>query len=252
MTDLHCPFHLRDQIAAAWRDTSCARLIIGGDLGDYNALSTFLKYEEVDILDELHEIAAVVDLAAQCFTEVVLVGGNHAPDRYTKRLLGRNPPEMVKAIQFTAGGVTDPVMAIASRHANVTVVQHPTRAGKRGWFYVQGDAIVSHAEDYSATPGAAVRRIATRFRQRYRALNTPRDFRALFQAHTHTVSLVPDGTDCLLYETGCCCRDMEYQTRADSKGAAQIQAYMTFTQRDGVTDLNTVRHHFFDGNAPDA
>lgn len=244
MADLHVPFHLRDEIAAAWRGTDCTRLIIGGDLGDYNALSTFLKYENVDILDELHESSALIDTAAGVFKDVIVMGGNHDPDRYTKRLLERNQSPLIKAIRFCAGGVTNPLEAICSRHANVTYVQHQTRAGVRHWFYEQGDAIVSHRQDYSSVPGAALRRIAAHFRAHHRALRISRDFRVLFQAHTHTVAAVPDGPGAMLYETGCCCGTMDYQTRDDSKGAPQIPAYMTFTQRDGVTDLNSVRHHF--------
>jgi hypothetical protein len=246
MTDLHIPFHLGDGIASAWGATDCTRLILGGDVGDYNALSTFLKHEDVDIIDELNQEAALIDTAAGIFRDVIVLGGNHDPDRYTKRLLERNAAPMVQAIKFCAGGVTNPLEAICSRHANVTYVQHATRAGLRHWLYVQGDAIVSHAEDYSAVPGAALRRISARLQSRYRALRIPRDWRVLFQAHTHTVSMVPESTDRLLYETGCCCSDMDYQTRADSKGAAQIPAYMTFTQYEGVTEFDSIRHHFLE------
>jgi hypothetical protein len=104
---------------------------------------------------------------------------------------------------------------------------------------------VTHAEKYSKVPGSALRGIEEWFSDQHDILGLE-PWRVLVQAHTHALGWIPWRSDRLLVEQGCMCHVHGYQLDAKVAGRGQRLGYVTLTQRDGVTDMSSVRTHWLD------
>jgi len=248
MSDLHAPFHEPALLAQAMTETADAdTLIIAGDLGDGYGWSRFVKYDSVPYEDEIASVTAIVQMASERYRRVLIFDGNHDHPRLEKQLRERLTPEMVSAILYMTGGTLSPIHALAKRYPNVEVVGHVTPSGQRmGWLYQQGDAIFAHAEKYSVVPVAALRKIEEWLTNMEQHIGL-KPWRMLVQAHTHAGGVTPWKSDKLLVESGCLCKQHQYQLTARIGGSPQRRGYVRFEQgADGVTDLNSVRFHWFD------
>ena len=246
--DFHAPFHDPDVVAEliAHEADRTDTLVISGDLMDFYSISRFLKYEHVPIEQEIAGVDALLSQLAAAFPDVLIVEGNHDAPRLEKQLRSLLTPEMMHCIELLTGGNLSIVKLLAKRHGNVRFA--PQQAGKfhLGWLTQIGDLVVTHAEKFSITPGAAVRKIEeglSDFEQVYGL----KPWRVLLQAHTHQFSMIPWHADKLLGETGCCCLTHGYQLTARMGGRPQRQGYVTLTQIAGKTDVNSVRFHWLNG-----
>lgn len=247
LSDLHAPFHDPQLVAAAMAAHPDAdTCIIAGDIGDGYGWSRFTKYEQVPYEDEIAAVTAIMQMASERFRRVLVLDGNHDGPRLERQLRERLTPEMISAITYMTGGVLSPIHALAKRFPNVEIVGHVTPDGRRlGWLYQHGDVVISHAEKFSITPGAAVRKIDEWLRDMEQHIGL-KPWRVLIQAHTHQLGMLPWGADKLLVETGCLARSMGYQLQAKIGGRPQRHGYTTFDQSNGATDINSVRIHWFD------
>lgn len=248
LSDLHAPFHDPALVAAAMAAHPDAdTCIIAGDIGDGYGWSRFTKYETVPYEDEIAAVTAIMQMASERFRRVLVLDGNHDGPRLERQLRERLTPEMISAITYMTGGILSPIHALAKRFPNVEIVGHVTPDGRRlGWLYQHGDVVISHAEKFSITPGAAVRKIDEWLRDMEQHIGL-KPWRVLIQAHTHASGQLPWSADKLLVESGCLCVQHGYQLQARIGGRPQRRGYVWFEQdADGHVDVNSVRFHWFD------
>lgn len=248
LSDLHAPFHDPRMVAQAMADNADAdTCIFAGDIGDGYGWSRFTKYETVSYEDEIAAVTAIVQMASERFRQVEIFDGNHDGPRLERQLRERLAPEMISAITYMTGGTLSPIHALAKRYPNVRIVGHVTPDGRRvGWLYQRGDVVISHAEKFSITPGAAVRKIEEWLADMEGHLEL-RPWRVLIQAHTHQFAMIPWHADRLLLECGCLCQQHGYQLAAKIGGRPQRRGYVTFDQDTaGRVDVNSVRFYSFD------
>lgn len=240
--DFHAPFH-DPEIAAeliAREGPYTDTLIVSGDLMDFYSISRFIKYEHVPIEQEIAGADALLGQLSSAFPDVLIVEGNHDAPRLEKQLRALLSPEMMHCIELLTGGNLSIVKLLAKRYPNVRFA--PQQAGNYalGWLTQVGDLVVTHAEKFSITPGAALRKIEEGLADFDHVYNL-KPWRVLLQAHTHQSAFLPWHADKLLGETGCCCITHGYQMTARMGGRPQRQGYVTLTQDDGKTDINSVR-----------
>jgi len=247
ISDLHEPFCDRDALASfiAAEADKTDLLIVNGDLMDFYGVSRFLKYETVPIEQEIAATDATLSRLAAEFPDVLVVDGNHDAPRFEKNLRALLSPEMMHVVEFLAGGNLSVVKALAKRHKNVRFA--PLKVGRfsLGWMAQIGDLVVTHAEKYSRVPSAALRSIDEWMTDQHHTLGLD-DWRVLVQAHTHQGGVFPWKADRLLVECGCLCETHGYQLTAKIGGRPQRRGYVTLTQYDGVTDMNSVRFVWLD------
>lgn len=240
--DFHAPFQDNETVAEliANESGSADTLIISGDLIDHYSISRFVPYERVTIEQEIAGADALLTQLASAFSDVLIVEGNHDRPRFEKQIRSLLTPDMMHCIELLTGGNLSIVHLLAKRHGNVRFA--PQQAGhyKLGWLTQVGDLIVSHAEKFSRVPGAALRQIEEGLTDFDRVYGL-KPWRVLIQAHTHQLGLFPFKADRLLVESGCCCQTHGYQMTARMGGRPQRQGYVTLVQRDGITDINSVR-----------
>ena len=242
--DLHVPFH-EPELLARTLDVEADRCIIAGDLSDAYSFSRFVLYEHVGYREEWAQVTLALEQIANRYPKVDLIIGNH-DGRLEKQLRTRLTLDMVDALLEMAGGTLCPLTALAKHYPNVTVAKHVTDGGHSvDWFAITGDAIVLHAEKFSKVPASALRGVEEWLADQSQAFNLP-EYRLVCLAHTHQMGLFPWRADKLLVEIGCLCQVQGYMTTPRIGGRPQRRGYVTFTQRGGKTDLNSVKLHCFD------
>jgi len=241
-SDLHIPFHERAAVADLFHLTADADLaIFAGDLQDSYAISKFRKYEHVPLETELAELTLFLEQASQTWPRVLLLEGNHGLARFQKQLLDRLPEEMIKAVQFLAGGNLSLLAACARRFPNVSIAATKVGTHAVDWLYQQGDLVVCHAEKFSIVPGSAMRKLEEWLSDMSPSLGLA-PFRVVLQAHTHQQSaFLWHGGERLLMETMCLSGLHGYQLEARCSGRPQARGWITLDQCDGVTDPNSIR-----------
>lgn len=249
-SDFHAPFHAKACVAAMFEaERDADLLIVNGDLQDFYSISRFTKYENVTFEEEMAAVTLLLEQMSERFPRVLIVSGNHDQQRFEKQLRERVSEEMVKVITYLAGGNLSAIKAAAKRFPNVEIASHKVDATHSvSWFAQVNDLIVAHAEKFSVTPGAALRKINEWFVDQAETLHL-KPWRVLAQAHTHQLGMFPFEANKLLLETGCLCETHGYQLAAKIGGRPQRRGYITLTQNDGVTDINSIRMRWFDVEA---
>lgn len=246
VSDIHAPFHdvpALTHIAKAEADADVC--VVLGDLGDGYSLSRFVKYETVPYEAELAAITQILERFSETWPLVKLLEGNHDSARLERRLRDQLPPDFVSAILSMTGGTLSPLVAIAKRLPNVELAGLTVGARRVSWMTQIGDAIFCHAEKFSRVPGAALRSIEEWLRDNESHL-TLNPWRVVIQAHTHQLAWFPIGADKLLVECGCLCTLPGYALQAKVGGRPQRTGYVTLTQVDGKTDIDSVKVHWLD------
>jgi UDP-2,3-diacylglucosamine pyrophosphatase LpxH len=244
--DIHAPFHEEGMLAALIaRESDADMAVCIGDISDAYSLSTFTKYRAMPFSEEWASVTAVMQAISEAFPEVQVIIGNHDA-RLEKRLRERLSEDMVDAVRYLAGGVLCPLTALAKRYPNVTVANHELSNGDSAdWFTTIGDAWFGHPERYSRVPGSALRSVDDWLADHEDDLELGR-FRLICMGHTHTASMFPWRNRQLLVECGALCQTQGYMLKPKIGGRPQIRGYLTLTQHDGVTDLNSVRFIWLD------
>lgn len=246
--DLHAPFHEEQMFADMLQREGDADHVIGiGDLSDSYAMSTYTHYRRVSFSEEWASVTLCLQALSERFPSVELVIGNHDM-RLEKRLRERLTEDMVEAVRYLTGGILCPITALSRRFKNVTVAKHLMPGGESvDWFTTVGDAWLGHPEKYSRIPGAALRAVDDWLSDHEQDLGLGR-YRLIVMGHTHTYGQFPWRGRQLLVEAGCLCQVQGYMLKPKIGGRPQIRGYLTFEQTNGITDLNSVRFHWFDAD----
>ncbi len=249
-SDFHAPFHHKEYVAQMFEaERNADLLIVNGDLQDFYSISRFTKYENVTFEEEMAAVTLLLEQMSERFPRVLIVSGNHDQQRFEKQLRERVSEEMVKVITYLAGGNLSAIAAACKRYPNVTISSHRVNdKHSLSWFAQVNDLIVAHAEKFSVTPGAALRKINEWFVDQADTLHL-KPWRVLAQAHTHQLGMFPFEANKMLLETGCLCTSHGYQMVAKIGGRPQRRGYVTLEQNDGVTDINSIRMRWFDAEA---
>lgn len=246
-SDFHAPFHHQEYVAELFeRERDADLLIVGGDLQDFYSVSRFTKFEHVPFEEEMAAVVLLLEQMSERFPRVLIVEGNHDRPRFEKQLRERLSEEMVKVVEYLAGGSLSVIKAAAKRFPNIEIASNKVDGRYDvGWFAQVNDLIVSHMEKFSRVPGSTLRGVEEWFSDYERVLGL-QPWNVVVQAHTHQLGWFPFHADKLLVESGCLCRTHGYQLTPRAGGRPQRQGYVVLEQIDGKTDRNSVRPVWLD------
>jgi hypothetical protein len=241
--DFHIPYYhkraLSELILREAEKTDV--LIIGGDFGDGQAVSTHVKYEHVPYEVESAEKTLVLQTLSEYFPKIIYLKGSNHADRVEKRIREMLPRDVVAAIAEMTGGVLNPDVAMVKRYPNVELGSWKTPHGiEMGWLTVFGDVAFCHAENYSKVPGSVLRSLEERLSDNKKVWGLP-DLRGVVQFHTHAQAYLPWRSDMLLIEPGCMAEPMGYQHSAGRGGRPQRVGYVVMEFEDGKLDFDSVK-----------
>lgn len=244
--DFHAPFQHTQAVATMLAETEGHdELIVNGDLQDFYAISRFTKYDHVPIEREMAAVDALLGRFAGQFPDVLIVDGNHDRPRFEKHLRQLVSLEIMHVIEALTGGNLSLIKMLAKPYQNVRFSPIKVGAHSLGWCAQEGDLIVSHAERSSRVPSGVTRVVDEWLTDQHEALGLE-PWRVLIQAHTHQMGQFPWRSDKMLIDGGCMCEVHSYQLDSKVWGRGQRLGYVTLTQRDGVTDMRSVRFHWLD------
>ena len=247
-SDFHAPFHHKEYVAAMLeRERDADLLIVGGDLQDFYSVSRFVKYEHVPFEEEMAAVTLLLEQFSERFPRVLIVEGNHDKPRFEKQLRDRLSEEMVKVIEYLAGGNLSVIQAAAKRFPNIEFARNVVDGRFTvGWYAQVNDLLVSHMEKFSTVAGSTLRGVEDWYSNFEKVIGLDRNWKVIVQAHTHAGAWFPYKADRLLVESGCMCRTHGYQLTPRAGGRPQRQGYVTLEQIDGKTDINSVRFVWLD------
>lgn len=246
ISDLHAPFHDVEAVGQMFHETQGFDVLkINGDLMDSYALSRFTHHESVPIEREMAAVDAILGQASAQFPEIDINDGNHDKPRFEKALRSQLSLDLMHALEYITEGNLSLIRVAAKRYKNIAFPRTQVGRFQLGWFQQDGDLLMAHAEKFSRVPGAALRVIEEWFSDRHDTLGLA-PWRVLIQAHTHQMGWFPWHADKLLIESGCLCTTHGYQLDAKIAGRPQRVGYVTLHQRDGVTDINSIRLRWLD------
>ena len=243
ISDLHSPFQEERFLEMALATDADWCIIVGDPMEQY-AFSRFVKFKPVTWQEEETATREVLTRIAKRFERVICIPGNHDA-RLVKSVANSVPPAILHRL-LSAGHALDPLAEICEQVG----IQYPRKFDQYGnelsWMHQIGDAVFLHGEIYSSTGTNFVpRRIEERLRQHAASWDL-KPWRLAAQAHTHNLSWTAINAGQLVVETGCLCQTHGYQTEPTMKGLPQRHGWVTLEQRDGVTDLSSVRVHWAD------
>jgi hypothetical protein len=241
ISDLHVPDEREDLIAEVIRRHRGARLVIAGDLDDFEMLS---RYDHNDwnaptLQDSLARRDALIDTLRENFSEVEIMLGNHdlrLPRRAAKAL---GPDYAWISQQFL-------MWAYERRHGIKVITNEVRKQSGRlvpylHYYHQIGDCVIGHVECAGRPVGKGVERAHDFFLQ-WKGILGLNDFRVVLQAHTHKQAFFrhPD-TRYFCYEIGAMCDIPSYSlTGRQNYGPPQV-GYYHLVQYNGVTDVNESR-----------
>lgn len=240
--DLHAPFHDPSMVAEMLAATAGFEVaVVMGDVMDMYSVSRFINYEKVSAMHEIQEARALLKQILGNYGQVHLICGNH-DDRPERQLRERLPQDVLDLVGYMTGGDFNPLRSMIRNEFPTVKMANNVIDGRlhADWFCKVGDAIFSHAEKYSTTPGAALRSVDQWFTDFEKVVGVE-GYKVVVQAHTHTMAMFPWKADRWLVECGCLCKQHGYQFRAKIGGRPQRRGYVTMEQTDGVTDPNSIR-----------
>lgn len=237
--DLHAPFHEESMLDVAL-GTPADVVVVMGDVLDMYAVSRFTQYEKVTADDEWTSGQKIMQRIADKYPEVHVITGNH-DKRLERQVRSHVPLEWVEFILKANGGSLNPLKAICREFPNVRVVENVIDSRlSADWFVKIGDCIFSHAEKYSRVPGSALRGVEEWFSD-FEHVTGVTGYKVVVQAHTHSMCMFPWRADKWLVECGCLCKQHGYQYQSRISGRPQRRGFVTMSQTDGVTDVNSIR-----------
>lgn len=243
ISDTHIPYIDTKKLYTMVEKTKgyCDYLVIGGDifngdsLSSYDAMSNTLPLEE-----EIKKCIEIFNWLLKFYKKIYLVTGNHDRKRYLRTKFNK-VPEHVRFL------LKDPIEFIAEQfNGRVVIASNPIKGIKdhsESWYCKIGhDCLVTHAENY----GKYTESINTAYKwfDEFEELTQIKmsEIKLFTQGHTHKLSL-SFNKDTALIQTGCMisAQGQSYVLTGSCKGQLSQTGYTTFTQVDGITDLDSIK-----------
>ena len=242
MSDLHIPDHDEEEILKAVRDNKhCSMIILGGDILDCKAVSSFSD-EGISLLDlELiagHQlITKIKEINPNC--KIILVKGNH--EQRCNSFFAKNAKLMGSALVETeilyklCNG-----FEVYNRNTKTRTIYPPLEnvfySGGRTFEY--GDLLVNHPSTFSKIP---LKTVTTMYENRlkYKYPNA----RVFMQGHTHQAGICFRDYNVVLCETGCMTFNHSYAENDDKPYSSQQLAYVTLDMKDKSVITSTIKLH---------
>lgn len=237
LSDIHFPFALEDEIAAALHEHSDADIVVlNGDILDGYIYSTFSKAKRIAALKEYIAAFELVHYCSENFPNVVIVAGNHdirpakalASAGFEKEESQVLRPDLLARI--ANGERLDEQGQLVEKLAFENVHYQPYDA----WYARVGKTIFCHPSGYKGGPGGTAQKLYDYFIKRMGS----EEFDSIVVGHTHKVY---KGVFCnkLLIEQGAMCDRQPYQHKPDLRFLHAMNGYAVIYQdKDGNTDFN--------------
>lgn len=240
ISDLHIPFHDESAIRSGlhWLlKQKVNHLHIGGDFFDCYSMSRFSQYKSVPIREEFIAGRKILQYCSERFAEVTVCEGNHEA-RERKYLSSRLPPDLLS-------WYLDKSLMRRSIEdlQNVSIATNVVAGISMMWLSQVGqDCVIGHPDTASKIPLRPVDNFRHWLDEWHESIGMNRP-RLVIMGHTHAAGIARVGPR-MIVESGCLALQQSYALDSRLYPKPQNLAVTTFTQNEGITDLNSVRQYY--------
>ena len=244
MSDLEIPYQHTDYIRKAIRfakKQGCTDLVIAGDFFHAYAFSKYIQDKDIGLKDEYHIATNFAREVKSQFNNVVFVMGNHdfRVIAQTKYRFAELSTQMEPILKDKNGDVL-----------NVFCEEHGFLYSKCWWVQI-GELIAAHRFPYSSVYGKNMTNTVDWFLGRIpKGIDSEweeddslhvRPFRAVIQGHSHRVMSGGMYKQVYLYETGCMCREIDFNLRGSQTQPVWERAFGIVHLRNRKIQYNKSR-----------
>lgn len=201
--DTHCPYENREVLAAFVARGPYDLVVHGGDLLDWYAVSSFVKYRHVDPKLEIQHGTWVLETLAGIAAEVEVVSDNHSR-RLLKAVMRANlPTGLMELLQMFAPELD--LFALMTEGLPNVKIANPVGIVEGVHFFGQyGDLVVAHADSASKLKLRAAENLDAWLTEWKETLGL-KPWRVVAQAHTHQLGVAyGHGGHKMYLELGAC------------------------------------------------
>ena len=244
--DTHCPYENREVLAAFVADGPYDLVVHGGDLLDWYAVSSFVKYRHVDPRLEIQHGTWVLETLAGIAAEVEVVSDNHSR-RLLKAVMRANlPTGLMELLQMFAPEL-DLFALMTEGLPNVKIANPVEMVAGVHFFGRYGDLVVAHADTSSKLKLRAAENL-DQWLTEWKGTLGLGSWRIVAQAHTHQLGMAyGHGGHKMYLELGACVtvEGIAYALNGKVGYRPPVPAFTVLEQvrsEDGwMTDFNSVR-----------
>ena len=248
LSDSHCPYESKEVVRALLEDGPYDIVIHGGDLLDYESVSTFVHDRGSSMRTEIQHGTLLLEELSQVAGEVIVTTDNHSR-RILKRLSQSNlPSEILEMLGWLAPNL-DIFRIMSEGLPNVKIASHdkPAIDGSPvtlSFLVQRGDLIVGHPDTASKIPLRSVHNFDDWLVQWKDTLGL-KPWRVIAMGHTHALGISYEHK-CYM-EVGSAIRieGVAYALSGKVGYRPPVPAYITLSQDlvggEWVTDWNSIR-----------
>ncbi len=244
MSDLEIPYQHTEYIRSAVNyaiKEKCTDLVIGGDFFHAYAFSKFVRDKDISLADEMRVAQNFINEVKGKFKNIVFILGNHDA-RVINTLKGRLDnlyPSMKYLFKDEDGDVL-----------NIFCNENGVMYSKTWWVQI-GEIIFSHRFPYSSVYAKNMTSSVDWFLARLpKGIDASwdeddslhvRPFRALAQGHSHRLLSGGMYKQVYLYESGCMCREIDFNLRGNQTQPIWMRGFGIFTLVNNKILFNSSR-----------
>ena len=235
--DFHVPFHDEASLNALLESDSDVLVLTGDFLDMLSASSHRQTCDFVTVQEELAVGRSVLEKLANKYVEIYVIMGNHdnRPIKKMQTLLPGLMPLMIHPMAWLTQGLDN----VKFMSVTVPGTKPMLRFGKDYELDFVGlieGCLFGHFENFCGDDAAKKVDVWLQQWNHILKLDMPK---AVFQAHTHRLSMEFTPTGRLLVSTGCMCKPQEYQFLQHGRYSPPVQGYVKlFKDEEGNVDLN--------------
>jgi len=196
-------------------------VILGGDIGQFDVASKW-QVETDDVIDTtLTKMSELFEVFSSQFKKVYIIPGNH--DNWTQRELTRSIKNGLRRLVKDISPIQTVIDELYEK--GITNLEYTTQNELE-----LGNVMFAHPNEFCATPGQTVIRVADAY------LTKKRNLSAVIIGHTHNI-FASMYRGIAVYEGGCMCHEMEYKKKSKINKTLWVPAYGIFKiDEDGNLD----------------
>jgi predicted phosphodiesterase len=236
ISDLHLPFTLHDILKDIIKQHSGEDFcVVNGDLFDMSLVNSFMKHQEVPLIEEYNAALFLIRELATNFGEVILVGGNHDDGRYAREISKINPTMMFlvkeSPLQHLAEGR---MYDERGRYTGSLSLPNVHYVGDEGpsWWYRRGQTIFCHRlRGFRTGPMRNATFMADHF------LRRGIKFQCCINGHSHHLGWTPYTGGRLVIDQGALCLPQHYEVDGGG-GYSPIDVGYAVVEMDNEGNVN--------------
>lgn len=232
INDIHCPHEREDVLTIIEKhSTEITALVVGGDLMDCFAVSSFPKIEAMSLIEELkytYNFLKKIRAILSDGQDIIIINGNHE-ERWRKVIEKMHEKDLQKFINPNILSMMIEGFVIYDDKKRIKFEPIEGIKYVPHWYVVIDRMVVCHPKTFSVSKGKMLENVTQHF------VNKGIDFDLVVFGHTHKLStgIIDRYCNKIAVENPCLCKPQPYADRGSTGYSAQTYGYTVVQYNKG-------------------